>query len=139
MTRIRRPAVAGLFYPDDPRELAAQVERHLAAARRAPHPHAAPVPLALVAPHAGYLYSGPVAGSAFAALGDSAWVRRVLLLGPSHYVPFAGLALPDADAFATPLGEVPPPEHAATPKATTPEQRTDARRRRMGSLYPEDA
>lgn len=138
MTRIRRPAVAGLFYPDDPRELATQVERHLAAARRAPHPQAARVPLALVAPHAGYLYSGPVAGSAFATLDDATWVRRVLLLGPSHYVPFAGLALPDADAFATPLGEVPlDPLGVGALSGLAQVERFDAAHRREHSLEVE--
>jgi AmmeMemoRadiSam system protein B len=63
---------------------------------------------ALVAPHAGYVYSGPVAGSAFHGLGQGdAAFERVVLLGPSHFYPFAGLALPDADAYETPLGKVP--------------------------------
>jgi AmmeMemoRadiSam system protein B len=63
---------------------------------------------ALVAPHAGYVYSGPVAGSAFHGLGEGeAAFERVALLGPSHFHPFAGLALPDADAYETPLGSVP--------------------------------
>lgn len=68
---------------------------------------AAPATKALIAPHAGYSYSGPIAGSAFAALTGSAHrVRRVVLLGPSHRVPLRGLGLPGADAFATPLGTV---------------------------------
>jgi hypothetical protein len=102
--RVRPPAVAGAFYPDDAVLLAGNVDGYLADAER--HPELAP--RALVAPHAGYLYSGPVAGSAFATLrGAAGRFRRVVLLGPSHYVPFAGLALSSADAFATPLGRVP--------------------------------
>jgi hypothetical protein len=102
---VRRPAVAGTFYPDDPVLLAGTVDGYVAGAERAALPGGAP-PRALVAPHAGYLYSGPVAGSAFAALPRKAPFARVVVLGPSHYVPFRGLALPTAEAFATPLGEV---------------------------------
>ena len=66
-----------------------------------------PVPKALIAPHAGYQYSGPVAGSAYALIAPSRdAIERVVLIGPSHRVGFAGLALPEASAFATPLGEV---------------------------------
>lgn len=98
----RQPAVAGTFYPDDPVELRARVERLLREARPA-----AVEPKALIAPHAGYIYSGPIAASAYATLAPiAARVRRVVLLGPSHFVPFAGLALPQAAAFATPLGDV---------------------------------
>ena len=100
---IRRPAVAGSFYPADAGLLRAQVEQLLRDAKPA-----AVVPKALIAPHAGYVYSGPIAASAYATLAPrAADIRRVVLLGPSHYVPFAGLALPDAEAFATPLGDVP--------------------------------
>jgi hypothetical protein len=84
--------------------LAGNVDGYLADA--APRPDLKP--RALVAPHAGYLYSGPVAGSAFGTLrGAAGRFRRVVVLGPSHYVPFAGLALSSADAFATPLGRIP--------------------------------
>jgi hypothetical protein len=101
--RVRPPAVAGSFYPDDSVLLAGTVDGYLAGASRR---KGAP-PRALVAPHAGYLYSGPVAASAFATLrGAAGRFRRVLLLGPSHYVPFAGLALSTAEAFETPLGRV---------------------------------
>jgi hypothetical protein len=104
---VRPPAVAGLFYPDDPRVLEATVRRLLDAAA----PEGPPRPLALVAPHAGYAYSGPVAASAWAlaATGGPA-VRRVALLGPSHRVSFQGMALPEDDTFATPLGD-----HAVDP------------------------
>lgn len=64
-------------------------------------------PKALICPHAGYRYSGPIAASAYRALGEAAQrIERVVILGPSHFVPFAGLAVPRADAFATPLGAV---------------------------------
>lgn len=100
--KLRPPAVAGQFYPDDPAELQATVQRFLASAGPSPE---AERPVALVAPHAGYPYSGQVAGSAYALLsGAPAGVRRVVLIGPSHYVPFEGLALPEASAFDTPLG-----------------------------------
>ncbi|MGH8441817.1 MAG: AmmeMemoRadiSam system protein B [Nevskiaceae bacterium] len=98
----RQPAVAGSFYPASPKELRAQVERLLAGARPA-----AVEPKALIAPHAGYIYSGPIAASAYATLAPfAARIRRVVLLGPSHFVPVEGLALPQAGAFATPLGAI---------------------------------
>jgi MEMO1 family protein len=104
MDSVRHPAVAGSFYPDDPEELGALVSRLLAEA--AP---AAPAK-AIVAPHAGYVYSGPVAASAFRCLPSG--VRRVVLLGPSHFALLRGVAAPRADVFETPLGsvelEVPP-------------------------------
>lgn len=99
----RRPAVAGSFYPDDPQQLRRDVERYLASARPAPGQR---VPKALIAPHAGYVYSGPVAASAYARL-DGAGLRRVVLLGPSHRVVLRGLAIPSSDVFTTPLGPVP--------------------------------
>jgi len=100
----RPAAVAGLFYPRDPIELSGTVETLLAQA----NPPQPPTPRALVAPHAGYVYSGPIAASAFRTLEPLAGeVDRVVLLGPSHYVPLAGLALPSATAFATPAGRIP--------------------------------
>ena len=71
---------------------------------RTPHPH----PRRVIAPHAGYVYSGPVAGHAFAALGAGASaIRRAVVVGPAHFVPVRGIAVPSAAAFRTPLGEVP--------------------------------
>lgn len=96
----RQPTVAGLFYPNDPRVLAATVDALLDRAGR----RRAPGLRALVVPHAGYEYSGPVAASAFALAPRAA---RVALLGPSHFVPLAGFAVSGADAWATPLGPVP--------------------------------
>jgi len=105
MRPTRPAAVAGTFYPDDPGRLAAMVDDFLAAAgseatgRR---------PRALIAPHAGYVYSGATAGHAFASLGQRpAGIRRVVIIGPAHYVSLRGLAIPSAGAFRTPLGDVP--------------------------------
>lgn len=96
---IRAPVAAGLFYPADPGELRDTVDALLSGARRP-----AAGALGLVAPHAGYAYSGPVAASAFAAAPAAA---RVLLLGPSHFLPLTGMAVSSADAWRTPLGKVP--------------------------------
>jgi hypothetical protein len=104
--RIRRPAVAGSFYPGERRRLAATVDDLLAAAA-ATVPAGAAVPKALIVPHAGYVYSGPIAASGYARLAPAAGrVTRVVLAGPAHRVWFEGLALPGADRFETPLGEV---------------------------------
>src|SRR4051812_22308502 len=100
----RPPAVAGSFYPADPHRLRSDVARLLAAPRVAP----SRCPKAIIAPHAGYAYSGPVAAAAFAALEARVQaIERVVLIGPAHYVPFRGIALPTAEAFETPLGRVP--------------------------------
>jgi AmmeMemoRadiSam system protein B len=100
----RPPAVAGLFYPDDPAALSRAVDAFVAAAA----PPAGPAPKAVIAPHAGYVYSGPVAGSAYAPLLPARGsIERVVLLGPSHRMALRGLAVPGADRFATPLGDVP--------------------------------
>ena len=96
----RKPAVAGLFYPADPGHLAHIVDMLLAGAAV----DEAPRLRGLVAPHAGYEYSGPVAASAYALAPRSA---RVVLLGPSHFVPLDGIAVSSAEAWSTPLGEVP--------------------------------
>lgn len=103
MASVRAPAVAGLFYPDDARVLDAEVRGYLAAADAA-----GPAPKAIIAPHAGYVYSGSVAASAHARLAAGRGVvSRVVLLGPAHRVPFTGLAASGARAFETPLGLVP--------------------------------
>ncbi len=105
MAQIRPPAVAGMFYPAAPAELRRAVQTYLDAA-----PGDGIEPRALIAPHAGYIYSGPVAACAYKLLVASEAarrVRRVALLGPSHFVPCRGLALSTADAFDTPLGRVP--------------------------------
>ena len=118
-TRVRPAAVAGLFYPADPDRLEATVRGFLDAAASAGDP-----PAALIAPHAGSVYSGPVAASAYALLGPAHGdVRRVLLLGPSHHVAFRGLAVPTAAAFATPLGEIPVDREAVEALARLPQVR----------------
>ena len=102
---IRPAAVAGYFYPDDPQVLQAQIGEMLSTAVPL---EAVSAPKALIVPHAGYVYSGPVAASAYAAAaGLRDVVRRVVLLGPAHRVPVASFALPAAQVFSTPLGPVP--------------------------------
>jgi AmmeMemoRadiSam system protein B/AmmeMemoRadiSam system protein A len=104
--RVRRAAVAGTFYPAAPARLAASVDGYLRDVPRG-RPDAAP-PRALVAPHAGFVYSGPVAATAYARLlpwRDS--FDRVVILAPAHRVAVTGLALSSADSFSTPFGEVP--------------------------------
>jgi len=99
--RVRAPAVAGTFYPRNALELRSAVHGYVASARCGN----ASLPKAIISPHAGYMYSGPIAGSAFCTLSPlRGHVRRVVLMGPAHRVAFAGLALPEAQAFATPLG-----------------------------------
>lgn len=97
----RAPVAAGLFYPADPEELSATVHRFLAGARASDGNGTV---LGLVAPHAGYVYSGPIAASAFVLAPSSA---RVVLLGPSHFVPLEGMAVSGAEVWRTPLGDVP--------------------------------
>ncbi len=102
--KVRPAAVAGRFYPADAGELRAGICRMLA---EVPSP-AGPAPKAIIAPHAGYVFSGPIAASAYAQLAsEAAVIRRVVLLGPSHFVPVESLAGSPAEAFATPLGTVP--------------------------------
>ena len=103
MASIRHPNVAGVFYPGEASVLSAAVRAYVDAAE----PPDVPAPKALVVPHAGYVYSGPVAGSAYALLALHAEaISRVVLLGPSHRVPFRGLAYTGAERFLTPLGTV---------------------------------
>ena len=110
MVLVRPPAVAGSFYPANAQSLRAVVAEHLDEAHgsSAPSRSDAPWPKALIVPHAGYVYSGPVAARAYAALEPGAdVVERIILIGPSHHVPFEGVALPSNTAFETPLGRVP--------------------------------
>lgn len=102
--RVRPAAVAGVFYPADAAQLRADVERML---RNAADQVRAPAPKAIIAPHAGYIYSGETAARAYARLASRrGTIRRVVLLGPAHRVHLRGIALPEADAFDTPLGLV---------------------------------
>jgi AmmeMemoRadiSam system protein B len=104
-SEIRQPAVAGLFYPSGAAILSRAVDTLIAAAG----PKAgAPAPKAVIVPHAGYSYSGPVAAAAYAQLRSRRdKIRRIVLLGPAHRLPFRGMALPGVNAFRTPLGDVP--------------------------------
>ena len=101
--KIRAAAAAGRFYPADASALRGLVNDLLANVQ----PSDAPAPKALIAPHAGYVYSGPVAASAYARFKPARdLINRVVLVGPSHFVPVEGLAASSAEAFATPLGPV---------------------------------
>jgi len=104
--QVRPPAVARLFYPGDPRSLADEVAAYLDQTEETPI--APGFPKAVIVPHAGYIYSGPVAASAYDLLRPARGiVKRVVILGPCHRVPVRGLALPRAEAFDTPLGRIP--------------------------------
>jgi len=106
MDNVRPAAVAGSFYPGAASALSAEVVRLLANARLLSE-SAVTAPKVLIAPHAGYVYSGAIAALAYAQLAPVCnTIRRVVLLGPVHRVPVRGLALPGATAFATPLGEI---------------------------------
>jgi hypothetical protein len=99
---FRKPAVAGLFYPSDALQLSNDLKRLMADA----YPHKLS-PKALIVPHAGYIYSGAIAATAYATLiARREIIRRVILLGPAHRVAIRGLALPGAEYFDTPLGTV---------------------------------
>jgi AmmeMemoRadiSam system protein B len=103
MNSIRQPAVAGTFYPARGSELHEMLATLLAAT---PRDGQAP-PKALIVPHAGYIYSGPVAATGYARLQSIAdSVQRVVVMGPSHRVAFHGLAVPDNSVFRTPLGDI---------------------------------
>src|SRR3982750_1129466 len=105
MASVRSAAVAGMFYPGDARSLLSEVDELLGGVEPAPR---LGFPKALVVPHAGYIYSGPVAARAYDELAPARGiVRRVVLLGPVHRVAVRGLAAPGAEAFQTPLGRIP--------------------------------
>jgi MEMO1 family protein len=98
-TRVRQPAVAGQFYPDNPAELKADIESYLAKGKKL-----AVAPQLLISPHAGYVFSGPVAAKGYATIDKK--VNTVFIIGPSHHAWFEGVSIADADSFATPLGTV---------------------------------
>jgi MEMO1 family protein len=98
----RLPAVAGTFYPENPQQLHQMLDEYLNDAEAT-----AKVPKVIIAPHAGYIYSGHVAASAYARLKKASdRINRVVIIGPSHRVAFSGLALSKAQSFITPLGFV---------------------------------
>jgi len=98
---VREPAVAGLFYPADPDELRMQVEGFFADVGKPEGPS----PKAIIVPHAGTVYSGPIAASAYARIQPDG-IERVVLLGPSHHVLLCGVASSSAELWYTPLGDV---------------------------------
>jgi MEMO1 family protein len=121
-TKVRPPAVAGLFYAGDARRLRATVSDLLAEIPPSAKMSAQASPKALIAPHAGYVYSGGVAAAAFATLRESAAsITRVVLIGPAHYVAVRGIAAPTVDAFETPLGCVPVDRDAVSAIADLPD------------------
>lgn len=102
MNNIRPAAVAGMFYPANAEQLKSDITQYLNSA----HPDIEP-PKAIIAPHAGYIYSGPVAASAYASIIPHAnKIKKVVLLGPAHRIPFMGLAAASYDGFDTPLGTI---------------------------------
>jgi MEMO1 family protein len=107
---IRPPAVAGLFYPEDARELREAVSEYLRRSRieqAAPQAPPKVAPKALIVPHAGYKYSGAIAAAAYSAVAEErSAIRRVVLIGPSHRVYVRGMAVPSATYFQTPLGRI---------------------------------
>jgi AmmeMemoRadiSam system protein B len=124
MKSLRQPAVAGQFYPGEPEQL----RRTIAVLLEEADPTAV-LPKAIIAPHAGYIYSGPVAASAYAHLmGRSGHIQRVILIGPAHRVAIGGLAVSSAAAFATPLGPVPVDREAVSLALSLPQvmERDDA-------------
>jgi hypothetical protein len=121
MIATRPAAVAGAFYPRDPQELERSVDAMLAECRGA-LPAESPAPKAIIAPHAGYIYSGPVAAAIYARLAPvAAQIRRVVLLGPAHRVAIQGIARSGAQAFQTPLGSVPIDQAAQAAIADLPQ------------------
>ncbi|SFK94936.1 hypothetical protein SAMN05216302_102219 [Nitrosomonas aestuarii] len=101
-TATRKPAVAGQFYPLDVQQLSEEIRQLISRAKRY-----VLTPKALIVPHAGYIYSGAIAATAYATLGSMATIiKRVILLGPTHHVAVRGLALPDVGCLETPLGTV---------------------------------
>lgn len=116
MSTVRPAVVAGVFYPGDPQELRSSIEGLLTAE---PRPEIDIRPTMFIVPHAGYIYSGSIAASAYRLLkAKSETATRVVLLGPSHFVRFTGLASSGVDALATPLGVV-PVDHGLTSTAET--------------------
>jgi AmmeMemoRadiSam system protein B len=118
METVRRPAVAGRFYPSETGALRSMIAEFLDSAPEGDES----APKAIIAPHAGYIYSGPVAATAYKRLApDRDLIRRIVLLGPAHRVPFYGLAATSADAWETPLGRVPIDHDAIARIASLPQ------------------
>jgi AmmeMemoRadiSam system protein B len=104
MITLRRQSAAGLFYPDDPDELRRDVDRMVREARLVD----GPPPKAMIQPHAGYVYSGPIAATGYRRLQHTRpAVQRVVILGPNHTVPLDSIAASSAEEWETPLGRIP--------------------------------
>jgi AmmeMemoRadiSam system protein B len=104
---VRLPAVADRFYPGDRAALRPAVAAYVDGARSALAAADVTAPKAIIGPHAGFMYSGPIAGSAYASVAPGRGVvERVVLIGPAHRVPIDGLALPSADVLLTPIGPI---------------------------------
>ncbi len=104
MSSVRQPAVAGSFYPANPKDLREALTELLAAHQEDRHS----VPKAIIAPHAGYIYSGSIAAAVYARIAPARKsITRVVLLGPAHRVGFPGLAISSDDYFSSPLGNIP--------------------------------
>jgi len=98
----RQPAVAGIFYPENPQQLHQMLTHYLEDVKTE-----AKVPKAMIVPHAGYIYSGAIAASAYARLKKAKdLIPRVVVIDPSHQFAFRGLALSRAESFTTPLGKI---------------------------------
>ncbi len=107
MDKVRLPAVAGLFYPKDQRELSASIDSFLKDQKVSISSKGGFHPKALIVPHAGYIYSGAVAGTAYSQiLNRRDEIKKVILVGPAHRLGIRGIALPDVSTFLTPLGKV---------------------------------
>src|SRR6185295_3286603 len=101
---VRPAAVAGMFYEGDAATLRASVDDMLAHAKRADA--SSPSPKVIIVPHAGHVYSGPIAATAYASVANPENIERIVLIGPSHRVSLEGVAAPSAGALRTPLGDV---------------------------------
>lgn len=118
MSKIQEPVVAGLFYPEESTQLRQQIEGFLAEGQ-AGHIES---PKALIAPHAGYIYSGATAGHAYAQLKSIAKrIQRVVMLAPSHRMAFPGIAYSSAEWFRTPLGDLEVDQEAIAAIGTLPQ------------------
>ena len=103
MEKIKKTNVSGRFYPSNPNELASDISSYLTQ-----NSNFHQLPKAIIAPHAGYIYSGPTAGFAYKLLKENKdKIKKVCVLSPSHYYRFSGVALGDFDYYETPLGKIP--------------------------------
>jgi MEMO1 family protein len=103
MTMTIYPVVAGSFYPDDPKKLKQMIDDFLLAAKAQ---EKLTTPKAIISPHAGYVYSGPIAASGYACLAQENQIEKVVILAPAHQYPVSGMAITRADQYQTPLGTV---------------------------------